>query len=56
MLLLLPARGTIYDLAAALWGVKTCGRDFLGVRERLTTEFALDLARTDVCREKGLAR
>ena len=48
--------GTIYDLAAALWGMKTRGREFLRLRERLTEQFALDLARIDARRERGLAR
>jgi hypothetical protein len=30
--------GTIYDLAAALWGLKTKGADFLALRARLSHE------------------
>src|SRR5215207_3679345 len=48
--------GTIYDLAADLWGVKTRGRDFIRLRERLTDQFALDLARGEARRERGLGR
>ena len=37
--------GTIYDFAAALWGVQTRGRDFLRVRRRLEQVFESELAR-----------
>lgn len=31
--------GSIYDLASALWGLRTRGRDFLEIRDRLTSAF-----------------
>jgi DNA primase len=31
--------GSVYDLAAALWGLKTRGRDFVEVRERLLDRY-----------------
>jgi hypothetical protein len=33
--------GTIFDFAAAIWGIGTRGRDFLELRRRLASEFAL---------------
>ena len=45
--------GTIYDLAAAVWGINTRGRDFIRLRERLMEQFALDLARLDASRQRG---
>ena len=38
--------GSIYDLAAAIWGTGTRGRDFVELRHRLQERFAPDLART----------
>ena len=38
--------GSIYDLAAALWGLGTRGADFKLVRQRLTDLFELDRAPT----------
>ena len=38
--------GSIYDLAAAIWGIGTRGRDFVELRHRLQERFAHDLART----------
>jgi hypothetical protein len=37
--------GSIYDLAAALWGTGTRGRDFVELRRLLMERFAPDLAR-----------
>lgn len=38
--------GTIYDLAAALWGLNTRGRDFLEVRQRLTEKYEREIGGT----------
>jgi hypothetical protein len=35
--------GSIYDLAAQVWGLDTRGRDFIELRRRLTDEFAAEL-------------
>jgi hypothetical protein len=37
--------GSIYDLAAALWGMRTRGREFLQLRRLLLEHFAADLER-----------
>jgi len=37
--------GSIYDLAAALWGMGTRGQEFLALRRRLTTHFSRELSR-----------
>ncbi len=36
--------GSIYDLAGALWGFKTRGREFLGLRQQLLDRFASEIA------------
>ena len=38
--------GSIYDLAAAIWGIETRGRDFVELRRRLTERFTCELARS----------
>jgi hypothetical protein len=38
--------GTVYDMAAALWGLGTRGRDFLELRRRLVREFSAELDRS----------
>jgi hypothetical protein len=38
--------GSIYDLAAATWGIGTRGRDFLELRRRLSATFAAELAQS----------
>jgi DNA primase len=35
--------GTIYDLAAGIWGLQTKGRDFVEVRQRLSALYAREL-------------
>jgi hypothetical protein len=37
--------GSIYDLAAALWGMGTKGREFLELRRLLTERFSVELSR-----------
>jgi hypothetical protein len=37
--------GSIYDLAAALWGMGTRGQEFRSLRRRLTTHFSRELSR-----------
>lgn len=44
--------GSIYDLAAGVWGMQTRGRDFVELRRRLTDRFAQELARA----HRGLER
>jgi hypothetical protein len=39
--------GSIYDLAAELWGVGTRGREFLELRRRLLEAFAIEVARVE---------
>ena len=39
--------GSIYDLAAELWGVGTRGRDFIELRRRLLEAFAIEVARVE---------
>jgi CHC2 zinc finger/RepB DNA-primase from phage plasmid len=46
--------GSIYDLAAALWGVTPRGREFLQLRRELLQRFAGDIERARVAR--GLER
>jgi DNA primase len=38
--------GSVYDLAAGLWGLETRGNDFLRVRRRLLDIFDRDLSRS----------
>jgi len=38
--------GTIYDLAAGAWGLRTRGRDFMEVRERLLAMYGRELSAT----------
>jgi hypothetical protein len=38
--------GSVYDLAAGIWGLRTRGRDFVEVRTRLLALFARELAAT----------
>jgi hypothetical protein len=46
--------GSIYDLAAELWGIGTRGREFLELRRRLLEAFAIEVARLE--RPRGLER
>jgi hypothetical protein len=46
--------GSIYDLAAELWGVGTRGREFVELRRRLLDAFAIEVARLE--RPAGLER
>jgi hypothetical protein len=39
--------GSIYDLAAELWGMGTRGREFLELRRRLLDAFAIEVARVE---------
>jgi hypothetical protein len=39
--------GSIYDLAAELWGVGTRGREFLELRRRLLEAFAIEVGRLE---------
>jgi CHC2 zinc finger len=43
--------GSIYDLAAALWGMRTRGREFIELKRLLTEHFAGELPRST----RGLA-
>jgi hypothetical protein len=43
--------GTIYDLAAAVWGLQTRGSDFIEVRNRLAARYGRELA---ALRSRGL--
>jgi hypothetical protein len=38
--------GSIYDMAAALWGLETRGRDFVRIRQRLLATFAREQGRS----------
>ncbi|MDA0161258.1 CHC2 zinc finger domain-containing protein [Solirubrobacter ginsenosidimutans] len=40
--------GTIYDLAAAIWGMQTRGRDFVEVRRRLTELYGRGIDRSRI--------
>jgi hypothetical protein len=44
--------GSIYDLAAEVWGTGTRGREFIELRSRLTERFAAELHRADVGLER----
>ena len=44
--------GSIYDLAAEVWGTGTRGREFIELRSRLTERFAVELHRADVGLER----
>jgi len=46
--------GSIYDLAAELWGFRTRGREFVELRRRLLEAFAIEVARVE--RRPGLER
>jgi hypothetical protein len=39
--------GSMYELAAELWGVRTRGREFLELRRRLFEAFAIEVARVE---------
>jgi hypothetical protein len=45
--------GTIYDLAADLWGMPTRGRDFILLRRALTERFSTELIRRPTTRAIG---
>jgi DNA primase len=48
--------GTIYDLAASLWGLGTRGRDLVAVRERLLERYGRELAAATSAPDLGLSR